>query len=175
MERIIKRGDIYYADLSPVVGSEQGGARPVLIISNDIGNKHSPTVIVASISGKISSKAKLPTHYYIGAENGLEHPSVILLEQIRTIDKHRLKNYIGQLDKKHLDGLNHALAVSIDIIDWIPNALTMCLCPICARNFTDTGNYNLQRANPVQKEKGTCIFCNHHTGYDYMVTTRKQA
>ena len=95
----IKRGYLYYADLSPVVGSEQGGVRPVLIIQNDIGNKYSPTVIVAAITSQIN-KAKLPTHIEISAhEYGLNKDSVILLEQIRTIDKKRLREKIGCLDK----------------------------------------------------------------------------
>ena len=88
MEKTIKRGDIYYADLNPVIGSEQGGKRPVLIISNDIGNKHSPTVIVAAITGKTQTKAKLPTHTEVKNVEGLDRDSVILLEQIRTIDKY---------------------------------------------------------------------------------------
>ena len=92
MEKTIKRGDIYYADLNPVIGSEQGGKRPVLIISNDIGNKHSPTVIVAAITGKTQTKAKLPTHNKEKNVEGLDRDSVILLEQIRTIDKQRLRN-----------------------------------------------------------------------------------
>ena len=94
---MIKRGDIYYADLSPVVGSEQGGIRPVLIVQNDIGNKYSPTVIIAAITSQIN-KGKLPTHVEIGAEDyGLPKDSVILLEQVRTIDKKRLKEKIGYL------------------------------------------------------------------------------
>ena len=90
MERKIKRGDIYYANLNPVIGSEQGGTRPVLIISNDVGNKHSPTVIVAPITSRIHAKAKLPTHTLINDFEGLDKNSIILLEQVRTIDKQRL-------------------------------------------------------------------------------------
>lgn len=113
MERNILRGDMYYADLSPVIGSEQGGNRPVLIIQNNIGNKHSPTVIVAAITGKASQKAKLPTHCYLEAENGLEMQSIVLLEQIRTIDKKRLNGYIGRLEE--MQEVNHALAVSMGL------------------------------------------------------------
>ena len=90
MERTIRRGDIYYADLNPVIGSEQGGTRPVLIISNDTGNKYSPTVIIAAITSRVHTKAKLPTHTAIKDFEGLSKDSVILLEQIRTIDKKRL-------------------------------------------------------------------------------------
>ena len=95
---IVKRGDIYYADLSPVVGSEQGGIRPVLVIQNDIGNKYSPTVIAAAITSQIN-KAKMPTHIELAAKDyGLNKDSVILLEQIRTIDKRRLREKIGRID-----------------------------------------------------------------------------
>ena len=109
----IKRGYLYYADLSPVVGSEQGGIRPVLIIQNDIGNKYSPTVIVAAITSQIN-KAKLPTHIEISAnEYGLNKDSVILLEQIRTIDKKRLREKIGCLDKNMMLKVNNSLQISI--------------------------------------------------------------
>ena len=111
----IKRGYLYYADLSPVVGSEQGGVRPVLIIQNDIGNKYSPTVIVAAITSQIN-KAKLPTHIEISAhEYGLNKDSVILLEQIRTIDKKRLREKIGCLDKNMMLKVDNSLQISIGL------------------------------------------------------------
>lgn len=111
----IKRGDIYYADLSPVVGSEQGGMRPVLIIQNDTGNKHSPTVIAAAITSQIN-KAKLPTHIELGAKSyGLTRDSVVLLEQIRTIDKHRLKERMGKVDHQLMDRVDSAIAVSFGL------------------------------------------------------------
>lgn len=112
----IKRGDIYYADLSPVVGSEQGGVRPVVIVQNDVGNKYSPTVIAAAITSKIN-KAKLPTHIEINAETfGLPRDSVVLAEQIRTIDKKRLKEHIGHLDDECMIKVNDALNVSFGLI-----------------------------------------------------------
>ncbi|HIU48260.1 MAG TPA: type II toxin-antitoxin system PemK/MazF family toxin [Candidatus Avimonoglobus intestinipullorum] len=112
---IVKRGDIYYADLSPVVGSEQGGIRPVLIIQNDIGNKYSPTVIAAAITSQIN-KAKMPTHIELGAkEYGLNKDSVILLEQIRTIDKRRLRERIGHLDEALMAKVNDALLISFGL------------------------------------------------------------
>jgi len=114
---IIKRGDIYYADLSPVIGSEQGGVRPVLIVQNDIGNKYSPTVIAAAITSQIN-KAKLPTHIEISAqEYGLQKDSVILLEQIRTIDKKRLREKIGHLDDELMDRVNEALSISFGLAE----------------------------------------------------------
>lgn len=112
---IVKRGDIYYADLSPVIGSEQGGVRPVLIIQNDVGNKYSPTVIAAAITSKIN-KAKMPTHIELGAkEYGLNKDSVILLEQIRTIDKKRLREKIGRLDDELMLKVDTALSISFGL------------------------------------------------------------
>lgn len=111
----VKRGDIFYADLSPVVGSEQGGVRPVLIIQNDVGNKYSPTIIAAAITSKIN-KAKMPTHIELSAnEYGLNKDSVILLEQIRTIDKRRLREKIGRLDTDMMSRVDKALFISFGI------------------------------------------------------------
>ena len=112
---VIRRGDIYYADLSPVVGSEQGGVRPVLIIQNDIGNKYSPTVIATAITSQIN-KAKMPTHIELDAnEYGLSKDSVVLAEQIRTIDKRRLKEKIGHLDDALMTKVNEALEISFGL------------------------------------------------------------
>lgn len=111
----IRRGDIFYADLRPVIGSEQGGVRPVLIIQNDVGNKHSPTVICAAITSKMN-KAKLPTHIEIDAKTyHIVRDSVILLEQLRTIDKKRLKDKVCHLDSEILLQVNHALKISLEI------------------------------------------------------------
>jgi len=113
---VVKRGDIYYANLSPVVGSEQGGLRPVLVIQNDVGNKYSPTVIVAAITSQIS-KAKLPTHVEINAkECNLEKDSVILLEQLRTIDKRRLKEKITHLTEDVMNKADEAIKISLGLI-----------------------------------------------------------
>lgn len=113
---IVKRGDVFFADLSPVVGSEQGGTRPVLILQNDIGNRFSPTVIVAAITAQIQ-KAKLPTHVEIDANKyGFERDSVILLEQLRTIDKSRLTDKITQLDEKLMRDVDVALAISLGLV-----------------------------------------------------------
>lgn len=111
----IKKGDLYFADLSPVIGSEQGGIRPVLVVQNDVGNKHSPTIIVAAITSQMN-KAKLPTHVEINAaNNGLSRNSVVLMEQLRTIDKKRLKERIGTLDSELIPDVNHALGISLGI------------------------------------------------------------
>ena len=113
---VIKRGDMFYADLSPVVGSEQGGTRPVLIIQNDTGNKYSPTVIAAAITSQ-TGKTKLPTHIEINAESvGLKSNSIVLTEQIRTIDKSRLKEKIGHIEDENVMGkINNALGVSFGL------------------------------------------------------------
>ncbi|MHA6259824.1 type II toxin-antitoxin system PemK/MazF family toxin [Sporosarcina sp. CAU 1771] len=114
----IKRGDVFFADLSPVVGSEQGGTRPVLVIQNDIGNRFSPTVIIAAITAQIQ-KAKLPTHVEIDAERyGFERDSVILLEQVRTIDKSRLTDKITQLDEFLMEQVDEALEVSFGLVKF---------------------------------------------------------
>ncbi len=109
----IKRGELYYADLSPVVGSEQGGVRPVLVVQNDVGNKYSPTVIAAAVTSKIN-KAKLPTHIELPSSiYGLAKDSVILLEQIRTLDKRRLKERIGELNESTMVRVNEAILISL--------------------------------------------------------------
>ncbi len=115
MDVSVKRGDIFYADLSPVVGSEQGGVRPVLIIQNDTGNKHSPTVIAAAITSQ-TGKAKMPTHIELSAHQyGLPKNSLVLLEQIRTLDKRRLREKMGRLDDTLMDRVDNAIAVSFGL------------------------------------------------------------
>lgn len=115
MRKKYLRGDLYYANLGSGVGSEQRGYRPVLIIQNDIGNNHSPTIIIASITSRTGVKAKLPTHYFINTEGGLEAPSIVLLEQIRTIDKKRLDSYIGHLNYEHLKEIDKSIEISLGL------------------------------------------------------------
>lgn len=113
----VKRGEIYYADLSPVVGSEQGGIRPVLIIQNDIGNRYSPTVIAAAITSQ-RDKAKLPTHIELSAQScGLQKDSTVLLEQVRTIDKKRLRERMGEITPETMNSINSALSISFGLVD----------------------------------------------------------
>ena len=119
MDTNVKRGDIFYADLSPFVGSEQGGTRPVLIVQNDTGNKHSPTVIAAAITSQ-TGKARLPTHISLsGRDVGLSKDSIVLLEQIRTIDKRRLREHMGHADEKVMNQVDSAIAVSFGL----PNSM----------------------------------------------------
>ena len=115
MDTTVRRGDIYYADLSPVVGSEQGGVRPVLIVQNDVGNRYSPTVIAAAITSQ-HDKAKLPTHIQVpSTDSGLTRDSIVLLEQIRTIDKRRLKERMGRLDDTSMAEIDTALSISFGL------------------------------------------------------------
>ena len=173
MNHTYLRGDMYYADLGRGIGSEQEGYRPVVIIQNNVGNKHSPTVIIASITSKTGVKAKLPTHYYIDAEDGLKLPSIVLLEQLRTVDKRRLGNFIGHLSEKHICGINHALAVSIGLEELAYPKHVLCLCSTCLKNYYNTGAYIVRRINPDTTEKDTCTYCNQRRGYDYSITPKK--
>ena len=167
------RGQLYYADLSKGVGSEQEGYRPVLIIQNDVGNKYSPTVIVAAVTSKVGVKPKLPTHYFIEANTvGLTAPSIVLLEQLRTLDKRRLERYIGRVDSCHIREINRALAVSVGLMEEMPENLIMCLCPTCANNFYGTGSYFLRRVNTDSSEKDICTYCGQRRGFDYEVVQR---
>ncbi len=172
MGRTYSRGEMYFADLGKGIGSEQEGFRPVVIIQNDVGNKHSSTVIAAPISSKIARKRRLPTHYYLEAENGLEEPSVVLMEQVRTIDKRRLTRYIGKLPEQTMAGLNHALAVSVGLEELPIQKHILCLCSICVRNYYDTGAYIVRRVAPHATEKEICTYCNHRRGYDYSIVPK---
>lgn len=167
------RGELYYADLGKGIGSEQEGYRPVVIIQNNMGNKHSPTIIVAPVTTNHEAKAKLPTHCYIGAESGLDTPSVILLEQLRTIDKKRLGHFVGRLSRKHLRQLNHALAVSIQLTEASVNRILICLCSTCAKKFSGMGAFSLQQRNHGQKAKELCSVCKQRPGVDYYMIQRK--
>ena len=173
MGRTYLRGDMYFADLGRGVGSEQEGYRPVVIIQNNVGNRHSPTVIIAAISSRVGVKPKLPTHYFINAEDGLKLPSIILLEQLRTIDKNRLGKYIGHLRKEHIDGMNHALAISINLVRNTPQPLIISLCSTCAGRLRSTGAFIVRRFEPRQTERHSCIFCNRQKGFDYSVMSKE--
>ena len=168
MERKIKRGDIYYADLNPVIGSEQGGTRPVLIISNNIGNKHSPTVIVAPITSRTQNKNRLPTHIAVRDFAGLDKKSVILLEQIRTIDKHRLEKCIGHLEESLIICVNYAIIVSLGIDDPLKTPVETTLCHSCANHYSILP-YRLKELTEKQNTD-ICMCCNLNKGVSFAVS-----
>lgn len=112
---VYRRGDIYYVDLNPVIGSEQGGSRPVVVIQNNSGNQHAPTLIVAMITSKTSKNGQLPTHYLLKENPALDEPSVVLLEQLRTIDKRRVREYLGRTSKREMLAIDKALVKSLSL------------------------------------------------------------
>ena len=169
----VKRGDIFYADLSPVVGSEQGGTRPVLIVQNDPGNRHSPTVIAAAITSQ-TGKARLPTHINIaGGSVGLSKDSVILLEQIRTINQDELDDYIGTVnDKPTLRALEIGIKKTFGLWVYGTNKDDVrCVCPKCVNEYMNSGSFRISRLDPFQKVKEPCDRCNR-PGYDYVLRLR---
>lgn len=160
------RGEIYYTDFGDGAGAEQKGCRPAVIVSNDIGNRHSSTVIIAAITTRRASKAHLPTHVNVGVETGLDSDSTILLEQLRTVSKERLSSYIGVLSPAQRKEMWRALAISVGDSDPNQQVIVMCLCKRCAENFRDTGAYYLRRRYPKQKLE-LCMYCNYRMGIDY--------
>jgi len=166
LSREILRGDIYYADLEPVIGSEQGGSRPVLIIQNNTGNHYSPTVIVAAITSK--DKPKIPTHLPIRCAPELGSKSVVLLEQLRTIDKSRLECYAGSVGDAVMRLVDAALAVSVDLRRNRRAPDVMALCHTCKAQFEDSG-YSVNLLSDLDDPKDTCDFCNHRQGFDYEI------
>ena len=165
-EQEVRRGEIYHADLNPVFGSEQGGYRPVLIIQNNRGNRHSPTVIVAAITSR--PKTKLPTHVPINGIKGLEKESFVLLEQIRTLDKGRLDDFVGRLNREQMIKVDKALRTSMEI-KKLDKPILMCLCLVCAKPFYNSKEHFIIRADQDQTIKETCMFCNVRQGYDYLI------
>ena len=168
----IRRGDIFFADLNPVRGSEQGGLRPVLVIQNNIGNRHSPTVIIAPITSKLKKNA-LPTHVGLPRDIGLPAKSMVLLEQVRTIDKSRLSNYIAALDDEIMDYVDGALGISLALDDPSmedhPDEMTLCLCPTCAAQFYNSPDHIIRRVDPLRDLKDDCAYCQVRQGYDYLI------
>lgn len=163
----IRRGEIYYADLDPVVGSEQGKRRPVLIVQNDLGNKHSPTTVIVPITCR-SKKNDLPTHVTIPQLVGLVADSLALVEHIRTIDQTRLREYLGRISDKVQDAIDKALVVSVGLDkETVKKAeiLTLCLCPRCKSDFQDSGCILIKRG--WQKDKKICDFCERRLGLEF--------
>ncbi|WMJ22927.1 type II toxin-antitoxin system PemK/MazF family toxin [Paludicola sp. MB14-C6] len=168
MNTNIKRGNLFYADLSPVIGSEQGGIRPVLIIQNNIGNQFSPTVIVAAITSQ-TTKNRIPTHIVVNSDI-IPKDSIVLLEQIRTIDKDRLKQYIGQLDEQYMRQIDKALLISVGLNDRHKDEIELTLCPTCAHQFYESSQHFIKRTKPLQRVKERCTYCNVRMGYDFTIT-----
>ena len=166
----IKRGEVYFCDLDPVLGSEQGGKRPVLVISNNTGNKYGPTVIVAAITSK--PKAKLPTHLPLSGVPGLHKTSVVLLEQLRTVDKSRFERRIASLGLMAMRLVDAGLALSIGIKHIPTEVMVMSLCRTCAQSFADSEGYHIVRADPDQMVKESCTICNVRNGFDFEVARR---
>lgn len=164
-----KRGDMFYADLPQGVGSEQSGYRPVIILQNDVGNKHSTTVIVAPLTSVSHAKTKLPTHYTMKVENGLEKPSIVLLEQIHTVDKQRLQKYIGKASDKALAGIEYALAISLGFIDPISKTIEIGLCRTCKDLLSNAGAFSIESKNVAC----ACSRCGFPKGTVFRVTQKR--
>ena len=165
----IKRGYLFIADLDPVKGSEQGGKRPVLILQNDMGNQNSPTVIIAAITSQ--KKPYQPTHVYLDDIDVLPRNSMVLLEQIRTIDKARLEEHIGKIGWELMERVDRALRISVDVRKQEPLLLT--LCPRCAAQFYNSASHYIKKAQENQKVKEVCMFCNVRRGVDYYIYSQE--
>ena len=170
MQKIIKRGDIYFADLNPVVGSEQGGVRPVLTIQNDKGNRHSPTVIVAPITAR--NKPDMVTHVLLKELSGLKKTSIVLLEQIRTIDRKRLGDYIGMVTDVQMAAVNHAITISLGLNRKPKEPVELSLCSICVEQFYQSGCYHIARVDKEQRQKEICTYCGVRHGFDYRIVKK---
>jgi len=167
--------DIYYASLNPVIGSEQGDNRPVLIVQNDTGNRHSPTVVIVPLTCKLE-KRPLPTHVLIPQSDGLGQDSLALTEQIRTIDRSRLDGYIGCIGSKIQLKIDAALAICVGIDGFRSvkgKILSLCLCPRCERNFEESGCMLIKKG--WQETKSTCDFCEVRLGLVFGVFRKEMS
>ena len=169
MDENIARGQLYFANLDPVVGSEQGGIRPVVICQNNMGNRYSPTTIVAPVTSKF--KKRLPTHIALYDQPEIENGSIILLEQIRTLDKSRLGKYIGQIKPNQIQQLDTGLSVSLGLIKTQEEPMLITLCKSCSNHYWDTGLYWLRRPKNATGIRGSCDICTR-PGFDYEVTRK---
>lgn len=172
MEPTYLRGDMFYADLGEGIGSEQKGYRPVIIIQNNMGNKYSATVVVAAISSKMGAKARLPVHCYLKAAYGLQRPSVVLLEQIRTIDKRRLDTYIGRLPAHQMRRVDQALAISVGLRNAAQIRNMVSLCNTCVNSYLNVGVFSLRRIKSKEVTKAVCSHCNQRYGLKYEIAVR---
>ena len=183
----VLRGQMYYADLDPVIGSEQGGNRPVLVIQNNVGNRHSPTIIITPITTRVK-KVHQPTHIGIPPYFGLPQNSMAMLEQIRTIDKGRLGSYIGCLDDDVMDYVDKALGISVGLHapveenqklhtnephNNMPDEMVLTLCGTCLKQFICSPEHIVRRINHAQT-KEPCMYCHVRDGYDYRIIHKKK-
>lgn len=171
MTKHYKRGDVIIADFDPVLGSEQGGIRPALILSNDVGNKYSKTVIIAAVT--TSNKPELPTHLPLKGLDFLDSDSLLLLEQIRTIDLKRVTSYIGTITFEKMKLVDQALAISVGLVNKKRKGLIMTLCSQCADVFFESPYHEIHRLDPLQKNMESCTYCNVRHGYDYTIRPKK--
>lgn len=182
----IRRGDIYYAQLDPVLGSEQGGLRPVLVIQNDEGNRHAPTVIAAPVTSRRVRNYQ-PTHVQIPNRFNLPQRSTALLEQIRALDKCRLTNFVVRLDHKTMCAIDEAISISLGLdkkyrsgvtakntSDETDDEMILCLCPACASQFYNSPNHVIRRIDPTQTAKDSCTYCEVRSGYDFRITNQRK-
>jgi len=171
--KLVKRGDIYYANLNPVVGSEQGDTRPVLVCQNNMGNKYSPTIVVVPITCNLNKKP-LPTHVKIPASSGLATDSLALVEQIRTIDRSRFDGYIGRIDSMVQSKIDAALAICVGIEKHRTTKgelLVLCLCKRCESDFVDSGCILIKKG--WQKSRSLCNFCESRQGLVFGIFDNK--
>jgi len=180
--RTYHRGEIYYANLNPYQGSEQGGIRPVLLLQNDTGNRYSPTVIAIPATSRVDKKPYQPTHVILRKVPGLDGANLFMAEQIRTLDKHRLGRFVGRLSGDQMHKIEKAVCASLEldapISDRQPgreNAMLLTLCPTCRSRFCDAGLYRIERADRNQREKEPCTYCQTRRGFDYYVSRKAAA
>lgn len=194
MSSSIYRGQVYFTDLGQRIGSEQSGMRPVIIVQNDTGNRHSSTVIVVPITSQIK-KEEMPTHVMLNNDFGLDETSMALCEQIDTIDKKRLSSYIGLVSVSDLQRIDRALEVSLGLTrNFNPqrvevhklfchshaerkdteDEMILCLCPTCANQFYNSPEHIIRRVNPLQSQLEDCTYCAVRKGYDYKIITKKK-
>lgn len=176
-------GEMYYAGLNPVVGSEQGGKRPVLVLQNNTGNKYSPTVIVAPITTQVKKEVQ-PTHVIVAQGAGLTRISMVMLEQIRTIDRSSLGNYLGRLNGNTMRQVDKALEISVGLREPdcggeteqredSPDEMVLTLCPVCLNQFMLSSEHIVRRVDRTQT-KEPCMYCEIRDGYDYRIIHRKK-
>lgn len=171
----ILRGDVYLAELGAGIGYEQQGSTPVVIIQNDVGNLHSSNVIAAALSTSPGARARMPVHVLVHPADGMHGAAVVNLEQLRTLDKSRLTQYLGHLTQHDIDGLDRALRISVGLEpEYRDDSMLLTLCGICAESFFRNPAYRLCRADPCQTDTETCTVCNHRRGFDYIVQRRRR-